>query len=346
MKKLIYITMLMAGLFSSLSESAELASDAPFKVIHRLDVGGEGGWDLLALDKQHHHLFISRSSHVQVLDTISNKIVEDIVATDGVHGIAVADELKLGFTSNGKSNSVTVFDLISLKVIANIQISGINPDAIIYEPKTKHVFVFNGRSSNASVIDTSTLKEIAVIDLPGKPELAVSDLDGKVYVNIEDKNEIAVIDGLSNKVIKTYPLGTGIEPTGLAIDKHNKRLFSVCANHKMEVLDSSTGELVGEIPIGLGPDSAAFDANLGLVFSSNGEGTLTIVKENNPNSFSVLQNLVTLKGARTMTYDEDNNIAYLVTAEFGATAAVTQDTPKPRPQIIPNTFAILVIAQH
>jgi YVTN family beta-propeller protein len=346
MNKLLYVSILITGLFSPLSRSAELTPDRQFNLTLRLEIGGEGGWDLLSLDERHHHLFISRSSHVQVLDTASNKMIEDISGTDGVHGIAVADDMNLGFTSNGKSNSVSVFDLTTLKVITTVQISGLNPDAIIYEPTSKHVFVFNGRSSNVAVIDTATLKEVAVIDLPGKPELAVSDLDGNVYVNIEDKNEITVIDGRINQVIKHYSLGNGTEPTGLAIDKNNRRLFSVCANHRMVVLDATTGEILGELPIGSGPDSAAFDPKLALVFSSNGEGTLTVVKENNPRSFSVLQNLETVKGARTMAYDETNNIAYLVTAEFGGTPAATPDNPKPRPQLIPNTFAVLLISQH
>jgi YVTN family beta-propeller protein len=271
-------------------------------------------------------------------------VVGDIPGTDGVHAIALADKLNVGFTSNGKSNSVTVFDLTTLKMIQTIKISGLNPDAILYEPSSQHVFSFNGHSANVSVIDAVSLKEITTIQLPGKPELAVSNDAGNIYVNIEDKNEIAVIDSSSNKVLKVYSLGNGDEPTGLAIDKQHHRLFSVCANNKMEILDSDTGTIIAEVVIGSGPDSAAFDPDLGIAFSSNGDGTLTLVKEHDPDHFSVDQNVTTQKGARTMAYDSDKHRVYLVTASFGETPAATDEQPKPRPAIIPDSFVVLVIS--
>jgi YVTN family beta-propeller protein len=324
---------------------AEQSLENPqFALMKKFNVGGEGGWDLLTFDAAHHRLFVSRSSHVQVIDADSGKVIGDIPGTEGVHGIALADYLNVGFTSNGKSNSVTVFDLNTLKVIETIKISGQNPDVIIYEPKSKHVISFNGRSSNATVIDLVARKEIVTIGLPGKPELAVFDDSGNVFVNIEDKNEIIVIDTSSNKVIKTFALGQGVEPTGLAIDKKNGRLFSVCANKKMEILDSETGRLVSEVVIGSGPDSAAFAPDLGIVFSSNGDGTLTLVRENDSENFSVLQNVITQKGARTMAYDADTHRAFLVTASYGETPPATKEQPKPRPATIPNTFAVLVVS--
>ena len=330
-------------LISQLAQSAQPVDSGTFKLLNKYTVGGEGRWDLLTFDAKQNRLFVSRASHVQVIAADSGKVVGDIPGTEGVHGIALADEFNAGFTSNGKSNSVTVFDLKTLNVIENIKISGINPDVIIYEPKSKHIFVFNGRSTNASVIDAATHKEIATISLPGKPELAVSDDEGKVFVNLEDKSEVVVIDSASNKVLKTYALGTGTEPTGIAFDQKHHRLFSVCDNKKMVILDSETGKVISEQTIGAGPDSAAFDPNLGIAFSSNGDGTLTLVKENDPEHFSVAQNVLTQKGARTMAYDAEKHIAYLVTASFGETPAATKEQPHPKPAIVQDSFMVLTI---
>lgn len=331
-------------LSSRLALSAQPSKSLKFTITNRYNIGGKGGWDLITFDTKHHHLFISRSSHVQVMDADTGKVVDDIPNTDGVHGIALADDLNLGFTSNGKSNSVTVFDLTTLNVLETIKISSLNPDAIIYEPMSKHIFVFNARSFNATVIDAVTRKEINTIDLPGKPELAVSNSVGNVFVNIEDKNEIVVIDSNTSKILKIFPIGSNEEPSGLAIDKVHNRLFSVCANNKMIVLDSETGSIISEVTIGSGPDSAAFDPNLGIAFSSNGDGTLTIIKENDLEHFSVLQNLSTQKGARTLAYDPEKHRAYLVTASFGAYPPATTAHPKPRPAIIPNSFVVLVVS--
>ena len=343
-KTLIQIFASLCMLQGQFAHSAQPAEGANFTLTNRYIVGGEGRWDLLTLDKNRHRLFISRSTHVQVVDTDSGKVVGDIPGLDGVHGIALADDLNMGFTSNGKSNSVTVFDLTTLNVIETLSISGVNPDVIIYEPKSKHVITFNGRSANATVIDAVLRKEIGTISLPGKPELAVSDEAGKIFVNIEDKNEIAVIDGVLNKVLKRYTLGSGTEPTGLAIDQTHHRLFSVCANQKMVILDSETGKIISEVKIGAGPDSAAFDPAMGIAFSSNGDGTLTLVKEDDPDHYSVLQNVATRNGARTMAYDQDSHRAYLVTAAFGETPPATKDQPKPRPAIIPDSFEVLVVS--
>jgi DNA-binding beta-propeller fold protein YncE len=336
---------ILAGLLSSqLAYSAQSSDSSKFKLVHQYNVGGEGKWDLLTFDTKHHRLFVSRSTHVQVIDADSGSVIGDIPGTEGVHGIALADDLNIGFTSNGKSNSVTVFDLTTLTVIETIKISGLNPDVILYEPKSKHIFAFNGRSNNATVIDAVSGKEIDTIALPGKPELAVSNDAGNIFVNIEDKNEIDQIDSRSNKVIKTFHLGSGTEPSGLAIDQKHNRLFSVCSNKIMDILDSETGKIVAEAPIGDSPDSAAFDPSLGIAFSSNGDGTLTLVKEIDPSRFSVSQNIITLKGARTMAYDSESHRAYLVTASFGETPPATKEQPKPRATIIPGSFVVLVIS--
>jgi DNA-binding beta-propeller fold protein YncE len=315
-----------------------------FEIVNRFHIPGTGRWDLLTLDAKHHRLFISRATHVQVIDTDTGKIVGDIPDTLGVHGIALADDLNEGFTSNGKGDSITVFDLTTLKVTGNIKISGSNPDIILYEPLTRHVFTFNGHSDSATVIDAVVHKEIKTITLPGKPELAVSDKSGRVYVNIENKSEIDVIDSRSNRVIKHYPLGKGFEPTGLAFDQKHHRLFSVCANRIMDILDSRTGRIVAEVAIGAGPDAAAFDPALGIAFSPNRDGTLTLVKERDADHFSVVQNLITQQGARSMAYDPASHRAYLVTASFGAIPPATVEEPRPKPEIIPDSLVVLLVS--
>ncbi|MDB5821509.1 MAG: beta-propeller repeat-containing protein [Herminiimonas sp.] len=343
-KTLFQLLFAMCALGTNAVHAVQSSSNAKFSLSSHYVVGGEGRWDLFTFDAKHHRLFISRSSHVQVVDTDSRKVVGDIPDTDGVHGIALAEDLNVGFTSNGKSNSVTVFDLTTLKVLDTIKISGANPDVILYDPASKHVFTFNGQSNDASVIDAVSHKEIAKISLSGKPELAVANNAGKVFVNIEDKNEIVVIDTRSNQILKTYALGTGKEPTGLAIDVAHNRLFSVCGNNKMIILDTETGRIVAEVPVGSSPDSAAFDPKLGLAFSSNGKGTLTIVKERDPNHFSVSQNVRTKKGARTLAYDPDQHRVFLVTASFGKAPPATREQPKSRPAILPGTFEVLVVS--
>ena len=315
-----------------------------FEIVDRFHIAGEGRWDLLTFDGKRHHLFVSRSTHVQVIDTDTGKIAGDIPDTPGVHGIALADDLNEGYTSNGNSNSVTVFDLTTLKVKGNIKISGSNPDIILYEPRARHVFTFNGHSDNATVIDAVTHREINTIALPGKPELAVIDKSGSVFVNIENKSEIDVIDSGSNRVIRHYLLGKGTEPTGLAIDQRHHRLFSVCANKIMDILDSRSGRIVSEVAIGAGPDSAAFDPALGIAFSPNRDGTLTIVKEEDADHFAVAQNMITQQGARSMAYDPANHRAYLVTASFGATPPASKAELKPKPEIIANSLVVLVVS--
>ncbi|HUW76501.1 MAG TPA: YncE family protein [Gallionella sp.] len=347
MQKSLLITILLGACLSGAHPAHAATMSAhpmEFSIADRFHISGQGRWDLLSYDGKRHRLFISWATHVHVIDTDTGKVVGDIPGTAGVHGIALADDLNEGFTSNGKSNSVTVFDLATLKVTGNIKISGADPDIILYQPVTRHLYTFNGHSDNATVIDAVTHREIKTIALPGKPELAVSDKSGRIFVNIENKSEIDVIDSGSNRVIRHYPLGKGIGPTGLAIDEKHHRLFSVCANKIMDILDSRTGRIVAEIPIGAGPDAAAFDPVLGVAFSPNRDGTLTLVKEQDADHFSVMQNLTTLPGARSMAYDPANHRAYLVTASFGPTPPVTRDQPDPKPGVIPDSMVVLLVA--
>jgi YVTN family beta-propeller protein len=323
---------------------ALLAADAPsYQVTNRFAAGGEGGWDMLSFDPEGGRLFIPRGTHVMVLDAATGKSLGDIPDTPGVHGVAFATDLGVGVTSNGKAGSLTLFDLKSLRKTGEVK-AGSKPDAILYDPSSHLVFAFNGKSQDTTVIDPAKAAAVATIPMGGAPEFAVTDLRGHVFVNLEDKNQIAKIDVQSRTVLARWSL-TGCDgPTGLAIDRKNARLFSVCANQVMTVLDAASGALVATLPIGQHPDAAAFDPELGLVFSSNGDGTLTVVQQDSPNHYRVVQNVPTAYGARTMALDPKSHTLYLVTARFGPLPAPTGEQPRPRPAIIPGSFEVLVVA--
>jgi len=315
-----------------------------YAVAERVTIGGNGGWDFIALDQFRQRLFITRGDRVQVWDIQSKKLVGEIEGTAGVHGVALAQDLKRGFTSNGRSNTVAVFDLETLKVVDTISIPGDNPDAILYEPKFKRVYCFNGRSGNVTVIDAVNLKVLANVALGGKPEVAVSDGAGHVFVNVEDSAELVVIDQATNAVQARWPLAPCTSPTGLALDTLHRRLFSVCDNHKMVILDAQSGRQVAIMTIGGAPDGAEYDPSLDMVFSSNGDGTLTFMHEDDPEHFTVVANVPTQEKARTLALDSESHRIYLVTALFGPTPAPTAEQPKPRPPVLPDSFTVIVVA--
>ena len=335
----------MANLYSFAVPCAEAANSSAYHVVDRWKLGGTGGWDYLVADADAHRIYVSRSDRVLVLDADSGKSIGEIANTSGVHGIALAPGLNRGYTSNGRADSVTVFDLKSLKTLAEIKVSGKNPDAILFDPATRHVFTFNGRSANASVIDTASNSEIGTIALNGKPEFAVSDDKGRIYVNIEDKNELTAIDASAQKVLMSWPLAGCEEPSGLAFDAAHRRLFSVCGNAKMVVSDSTSGKQIASVPIGDGVDAAAFDAQRHLVFSSNGEGTLSIIHQDDADHYRVVDNLATQKSARTLALDAKTHRLFLPAAEFGPVPAATPEHPHPRPAPIEGSFTILVVGQ-
>jgi YVTN family beta-propeller protein len=315
-----------------------------FKVIQKLTLGGEGGWDYLNLDPQTRRLYISRSTHVMVVDADTGKVIGDIPNTSGVHGIALVPELNKGFTSNGRDNTVTVFDLKTLAVTKQIPV-GRNPDAIIYDPASKLVFTANGTSHDTTAIDPKSETVKGTIPLEGRPEFAVSDEKGNVYVNLEDKSMIVKVDSRKLIVAARWPLAPGAEPTGLAIDRKHRRLFAGCGNKLMAILDADTGHVVTTLPIGSGVDATAFDPKNDMAFSSNGEGTLTVIHEDSADKFTVVENAATQRGARTMTLDPTTHKIYLVTAEFGPTPAPTAERPRPRPPMIPGSFMLLVLGK-
>ena len=318
-----------------------VAADSGYHLINTFKIGGDGGWDYLIADSSARRVYISRATHVIVIDADSGKPVGDIPDTPGVHGIALAPELGRGFISNGRENTVTIFDLKTLKAITKVK-AGENPDAILYDPASKRVFAFNGRSHDATAIDAASGSVLGTIKLEGKPEFAVSDGKGGVFVNIEDKSQIDAIDPAKLEIKASWPLAPCDEPSGLAIDRKNHRLFAGCDNKMMAVVDADTGKVIATPAIGEGVDANAFDPGTALAFASCGEGVLTIVHEESPTKFSVTENVATQSGARTMALDEKTHNVYLVTAKFGPPPAPTADNPHPRRSILPDTFVVLV----
>jgi len=315
------------------------AANTGYHVTNRFQLDGEGGWDYLTVDSEAGRLYISRSTHVMVVDLETGKPAGDIPDTPGVHGIALAPELNRGFTSNGRADTSTIFDLKTLKVIGQVK-TGANPDAIVYDPFSGLVFTFNGRSQDTTLFNAATGEVVKTLALGGKPEFAAADGKGKVYVNIEDTSEVAEIDSQKLLVTKRFSLKPGEEPTGMAIDQERHRVFSGCHNKRMTVLDVESGKVAAMVPIGERVDGNGFDRELGPAFSSNGDGTLTVVRESSPGKFDVAETVTTQTGARTMAIDPKTHNIYLPTAELAPTT-----DPKSRPKIVEGSFVVLVVGR-
>lgn len=299
---------------------------------------GPGRWDLLAVDPAG-RVYLSRGDRVQVMDA-QGHLVGSVDGTAGVHGIAIAGDLGRGFATDGRANAVTEFDLATLRRIRDIPVAGQSPDGVLYEPATRHLFVFNARSNNASVLDAREGRELATIPFDGNPELAASDGHGRVYVNIEDRAELVVIDTGKLRVANTSPLSGCDGPTGLALDAAHARVFSACQNHALVVTDANDGRQVARVPIDDGPDGAAFDPVSGNVFVPNGRsGTLTVVHEDDPAHFRVVQTLATERSARTIALDLRSHRLYLPAARFGPQPA----DPQARPEMLPDSFHVLAV---
>ncbi len=322
---------------------APAAAVPGYGVTSRFALGGDGGWDYLAVDAASRRVFVSRSTHVMVVDADSGKVVGDIPGTDGVHGIALAPELKRGFTSNGLSSTVTVFDLATLKPTMQVKTTGENPDAILFEPFTGRVFTFNGRGKNATAIDAATGEVVGTVRLAGKPEFATSDEAGRVFVNIEDRKEVTAFDPKRLAIEAHWPLGPCEGPTGMALDRKKRRLYVGCSNSLLVVMSSADGRVLAKVPIGQGNDAVAFDADAGLVFASNGDGTLTVIRETAPGTFNAVQTVATKKGARTLALDTATHRLLLPAADFGPAPAPTAGNPHPRPAMVPHSFELLVV---
>lgn len=316
-----------------------------YKIVNKINVGGEGFWDYLIADAANHRLYVSHGMVVKVIDTEKNTVIGEIPNTPGVHGIALAPEIGHGFTSNGREGTVTVFDLKTLATLATIKVTGENPDSIVYDPVSKRVFTFNGRSSNATAIDATTDKVVGTIPLDGRPEFSVSDGRGRMYVNLESKSALLAFDAKSLKIEGEWPLAPCEEPSGLAIDRQHRRLFAGCHNQMMAIVNADTGKVMTTVPIGRGVDANNFDPGTQFAFSSNGDGTLTVVHEDSPDKYTVVDNVATQRSARTMALDEVTHRIYLSAAEFGPPPAATAQNPRPRPTIVPGSFTVLVLAR-
>jgi YVTN family beta-propeller protein len=320
------------------------APDSAYKVIRRMPIGGDGAWDYLRVDPDAHRIYISRGTHMMVVDEVSGKVVGDILDTKGIHGIALAPEFNKGFTSNGGANTVSVVDLKTLKTVATINTTGENPDSIIYDPMTKRVFTLNGRSSNSTVIDAATNMVVGTVMLGGKPEEPAVDNKGNMYVNLEDKSAIVQFDTKTLAVKNTWPIAPCMGPSALAIDNAHRRLFAAC-DKVMGIIDADTGKVVASPPIGGDPDGNGFDPGTGLIFAACREGLVSIIHEDSPDKYTAVGNITTQFGTRTMALDPKTHHVFTVTADFKAAAAPTPDNPRPRPTQIDNSFVVLELAQ-
>jgi DNA-binding beta-propeller fold protein YncE len=312
--------------------------DGPYKVLKKYELGGEGGWDYLSIDAEARRLYIARGTHVMVMDLDKGKVVGDLPNTPGVHGVALVPKLKKGFTSNGGDSTATIFDLETLKETGRVQV-GKGPDFILYDPASNQVFTFNASSKDATAIAADSGKVVGTVALGGRPESAIADEKGMVYVNIMDKNEVAAVDAKALTVKNRWPLAPGTTPVGLGMDLKKRRLFSTCRNEKMVILDADSGKVLDTVAIGNGTDACIFDAAKSLAFSSNKDGTLTVVGEarTSPDKYAVVENVTTQVGAKTMALDPKTHNLFLATAQFKE--AGKKSTP------VPNTFTILVVGQ-
>jgi DNA-binding beta-propeller fold protein YncE len=326
-------------------ESAEAPSAPNYHFLKEIPIGGEGGWDYLAVDESARRLYVTHGDKIVVVDLEKDKVVGEIPGTPGVHGLAIAalsPEVHLGFSSNGKEDKLSMIDLKTLKTTTKAA-TGKNPDAILFVPQRAEVYAFNGGSRSASIFEADDADPVGTIELPGKPEFAAADPGAtRVYCNIEDKSEVAAIDTTSRKVVEHWPIAPGESASGMAIDLPHHRLFLGCHNRLMVMMDTTNGKVVASVPIGAGVDANAFDPATQLAFSSCGEGNVTIAHEDSPEKLTVVQTLTTEPGARTMALDPKTHRIYLASAKFGPAPVPVAGAPRQRPQIVPGSFKILV----
>jgi YVTN family beta-propeller protein len=340
--RLTSVSCCVAAICTVLTLPALAQAAHPYRVLSSFTLGGEGGWDYLNLDPATGNLFITRGSHVMVVDPASGKLLADITGLHGIHGTAFVGDH--AYVSEGGANRVAVIDTKRLAKVSEIAV-GTRPDGILYDAASRRIFTFNSTSKDATAVDPASGKVMGTVALGGKPEAAVSDNAGTIFVNIEDKSELVAFDANSLAVKQRYPLAPCREPSGMAADLAHGRIFSGCDNKMIAVTDMKTGKVVAQIPIGEGVDANRFDPATGLVFSSNGEsGTLTIAHEDSPAKFTVLQELKTADGARTMELDPKSHRAYLVTADRTA-GTPTADRPHPRPVPVAGTFRLMVLGR-
>ena len=330
---------------SFIAFAAPAPQGSGYHLIKKVAIGGDTPWDYLYAEPATHRVFISHGTHTVVVDA-QGTVLGDIPDTKGVHGIATSSEFNRGYTSNGQANSVTVFDLATLKTISEIKISGQNPDSILYDSASKRVFTFNGRSGDSTAIDAKTGDIAGTIALTGKPETAQADGEGHIFVNIEDKNQIIEFDSKKLSVMNTWPIAPCESPSGLAFDVAHKRLFAGCDGKIMAVVDATNGKVVATVPIGEGVDANGFDPGTGFVFASCGDGTITVAHEDSPDKYTVVETVHTMARARTMTVDTSNHNVYTVTAEYGQPIPPPAGSPAGtrggRAPMVPGSFTLLI----
>ncbi len=344
MKKTRYLLGCIAVLFL-FPMTSPVCAQPGYHLIKKTVVGGEGGWDYLMVDSENRRLYLSHSTRVEILNVDNHEKIGTIPNLQGVHGIIVVPKSGRGITTNGRSNTVTIFDLKTSLPIAEVP-TGKNPDAALYDKFSDRVFIFNHTGGSATALDIASGKVLGTVDLGGTGvEAGVSDEKGTIFVNLEDTHEVVSFDAKSLVVKAHWKLTPGEEPTGLALDRVTHRLFSACHNELMIILNSDNGKIVAQVPIGKRVDGAVFDPASRCAISSNGEGTITVVQEISPNEFKVAETVKTEVGARTITMDEKTHHIFLSTAQYGATPAATTENPNPRPSIVPGTFMVLELGK-
>jgi hypothetical protein len=338
-----FLALSLSGLLGLAAVPGSQAAGA-YQLLKEIPVGGEGGWDYLSVDTAGRCLYVSHATKVVVIDLDKETVAGEIADTPGVHGIALAPELGRGFVSNGQENKGSIVDLKTLATLSKVE-TGQNPDGLVYEPGQQEVYMFNGRGQSATVFEAKTGKVVATVPLEGKPEFPAADPKaGRVYDNLEDKNEVVAIDTKTHAVVNRWPTAPGEEPSGMAIDLEHHRLFLGCGNKLMVMMDSASGKVLASVPIGQGVDATSFDPGTQLGFASCGDGTVTIAHEDAPDKLTVVQTLKTEPRARTMTLDPKTHKIYLASAKFEAppAAAPGQSGKKQRPRVVPQSFKILV----
>jgi DNA-binding beta-propeller fold protein YncE len=333
-------TILISVLCLSLAAPLYAQPAVNYHLIKKTVIGGEGGWDYLLADANGGRLYVSHGTQVEVLDLKSHAKLGVITPTPGIHGMAIVPGTTVGYTTNGRPNTATMFDTKTFAATKEIP-TGKKPDAIMYDAFSKRVFIFNNEGNSATVLEAATGNVVGTVELGGAPEAAVTDDHGLIFVNLEDKNEVAVFDAHTLVVKHKWSLGTGEEPTVLAFDKVHHRLFSTCHNKQMIVLDSQLGKVLATVPIGSGVDGAVFDTSTNSAISSNGEGSLTVVQEVKPGQFEAVQTVITQRGARTITIDPNSHHIFVITAEYGTAPEPTTENPRPRAPVLPDTFVVM-----
>ncbi len=348
MKKLALICLVVLFI-NPMAQSTEQQNKVPVKtgyhLIKKVPLADEGRWDYITIDTAARRLYVGRRDRVSVINIDKYTVVGEIPDTSGIHRAVVVPELKRGFTSNGLANTVTIFDPITLKTIGVVAV-GTNPDWLMYDRFSRRIITSNGKSMDLSVIDPVSAKVLGTIPLGGKPETAATDENGTMYVNLEDKNELAVFDPVKMTVTARWPLEPCEEPTGLAIDNKNHRLFVACGGNRiMAVVDAVRGKVITTQKIGEDADAIVFEPSTGNIFTSNSDKTLTVLHADSPDKVSVLETVATRSGARTVALDTKTHRLFLMSAEYGPAPAATPENPKPKPIIMPHSVQLLVLGK-